>query len=290
LRVAALCAASKSGGALPAAGFDFLVGQLSRTDDLRGRLAAAEALGTFDLDAGQLQSAARLVEQATPLEISWLLRSFEDNADSQAGLALVDALGKSQSVASISPERLRQTLKNYSEEVQAAAAELLKRAAPDVAERAAQLDAVVAQVPDGNPARGRAWFFSHQAACSACHRIGEEGEKIGPELSKIGQIRGRRDLAEAILFPSASLARGYESFAIATTGGQVHTGLLSRETASAVYLRTTERAEIRVPRDEIEQMVPNPTSIMPQGLDKTLDKTFGPDAVRDLVSYLETLK
>ena len=116
--------------------------------------------------------------------------------------------------------------------------------------------------------------------------MGERGEKIGPDLSKIGKIRNRRDLAEAILFPSASLARGYESFGVMTKDGQVHSGLLGRETATAIYLRTTERAEIRVPRDDIEELVPNATSIMPQGLEKILS----PSELGDVIAYLESLR
>ena len=138
----------------------------------------------------------------------------------------------------------------------------------------------------GDAARGRKVFSSKLANCTACHRVAGRGEAIGPELSKIGEIRGPADLVEAVLFPSASLARGYESFNVVTSGGQVYSGLLSRETASAIYLRTTERAEIRVNRDDIDQFAPNSTSIMPQGLDKTLS----PAELRDLVAFLESLK
>ncbi len=58
--------------------------------------------------------------------------------------------------------------------------------------------------------RGSALFFGAKASCSACHRIGTRGAAIGPDLSHIGKIRTRRDLGESILFPSLTLARGYE--------------------------------------------------------------------------------
>ncbi len=116
--------------------------------------------------------------------------------------------------------------------------------------------------------------------------MADRGEKIGPDLSRIGEIRTRRDLAEAILFPSASLARGYESYNVVTDDGRVHSGLLGRETATAIFLRTTERAEVRLERNGIEQLAPTPTSIMPQGLEKVLS----PEELRDIVAYLESLK
>jgi hypothetical protein len=39
-------------------------------------------------------------------------------------------------------------------------------------------------------------------------------------------------------------------------------------------------------RDEVEGMLPDPISIMPAGLDKTMS----PDQLRDLLAYLESLR
>ncbi len=149
-----------------------------------------------------------------------------------------------------------------------------------------RLDELVAALDDGDAVQGEEVFFSTRAACSACHRIGARGERIGPDLSKIGEVRNRRDLLEAILFPSTSLARGYESFHVVLTDGKVQSGLLSRETAAAIFLRTTERAEVRVDRQAIEEMSPSRTSIMPQGLEKTLSQR----ELGDLLAYLRSLK
>jgi putative membrane-bound dehydrogenase-like protein len=286
LRIAALRAASKAGGNLSAEGLEFLAAQLTRDDALGDRLAAAEALGGFALGDAQMPWVTKLIERASTLEVSWLLRAFEGHASAETGQELLAALAKSQALASISPERLHETLKDFPPEVQTAAAELIKRAVPNDAERAEKIEALVTAATSADPARGEEVFFSQRAACSACHRLANRGEKIGPELSKIGEIRAPRDLAEALLFPSASLARGFESFGVATKAGQVHTGLVSRETAAAIFLKTTDRAEIRIARDEIDQMAPNPTSIMPQGLDQTLS----PAELADMVAYLESLK
>jgi putative heme-binding domain-containing protein len=170
--------------------------------------------------------------------------------------------------------------------VQAAAEELLKAQTATDSDRAAALERFLTSTQPGEAKRGEEIFFGQRAACAACHRVGERGEKIGPDLSKIGAIRNRRDLAEAILFPSASLARGYESFGVMTKDGQVHSGIMGRQTATAIFLRTTDRAEVRVARDDIEQLVPNATSIMPQGLDKTLS----PSELSDVIAFLESLR
>jgi len=286
LRILALCAASKNKLPLPPAGFEFLAGELTSQADTRDRLSAAEALGRFELSAAELNSAAKLVATCGPLELSWLLRAFENDLSSQTGLALVDSLKKSAAAESIGGERLRETLKHYPPEVQTAAQPLFDRKAPDEAERVAKLKLLEPLLEGGDVSRGEEIFSGQRAACSACHRIGSRGEKIGPDLSKIGEVRSRRDLVEAIVFPSASLARGYESFHVVTKAGQIHAGLLGRETATAIYLRTTDRVEIRIDRAEIEELSPGRTSIMPQGLEKTLSL----NELRDLVAYLSSLK
>ncbi len=286
LRVAALCAAAKSKPTVPDGGFTFLAAQWASEDVLRDRLAAAEALGGFELSAPQLAAAARLVEHCGPLEVSWLLHAFEHDVHARTGLVLVDSLTKSPGLASLSSERLRETFANYPPEVQSAAGRLFDRVAPDERQRTAKLKSLETATQGGDAGRGEEIFFSQRAACAACHRIAGRGEKIGPDLSKIGEVRNRRDLLEAMVFPSSSLARGYESFNVTTQEGKVLAGLLSRETAVAIYIRTTDRAEIRIERGDIDALTPSLTSIMPQGLDKVLS----PAELRDVIAYLESRK
>ncbi|REK08930.1 MAG: dehydrogenase [Planctomycetota bacterium] len=286
LRVAALCAVAKTGAECSAAGFELLAAQFTRQAALRERLAAAEALGSFALTASQRTKLTRIVEKATPLEASWLLHAFENAGDVDTGLAVIEALDKSPARASITRARLMDALKHYPAEVRSAAAAWDDTTTDDGAQRAGRLAELVDLVGNGNADRGKATFFSQRAACSACHRVGEQGESIGPDLSQIGQVRSPRDLVEAIAFPSVSLARGYETYSVATADGQVHSGLISRETSTNVYLRTSERAEVRIPRDAIEEFVPSTVSTMPAGLDKVLS----PSELADVVAFLSSLR
>ena len=204
----------------------------------------------------------------------------------ETGKMLVASLAKAPALAGIPANRLRDTFERYPAEVRAAAEKLVVDATFDQAQRADKIESLVEVMNAGDAVRGETIFFSAKAACSSCHRVSGKGERIGPDLSKIGEVRNHRDLAEALVFPSASLARGYESFNAVTKDGKVHSGLLSRETAAAIYLRTAERAEIRVERNDIEELTPAATSIMPQGLDKSLT----PKELGDVIAYLVSLK
>ena len=62
--------------------------------------------------------------------------------------------------------------------------------------------------------------------------------------------------------------------------------LIPVETIDAIYLRTAERIEIRIPRDEVRLLNPVQLSIMPQGLEKGISR----EELRDLITYLSTLR
>jgi len=112
------------------------------------------------------------------------------------------------------------------------------------------------------------------------------GGTVGPDLSQIGAVRTGRDLLEAIVFPSASFARGFEPYVVATHDGRVFNGLIARETADAIYLVIPSRAEIPLPRSSIEAIEQSRSSIMPQGLEANLTQ----QDLADLVAFLASLK
>ncbi|MCH8044136.1 MAG: hypothetical protein IID44_10515, partial [Planctomycetes bacterium] len=99
-------------------------------------------------------------------------------------------------------------------------------------------------------------------------------------------IRSRRDLLEAVVLPSASLARGYQTFKFITASGKIGDGVIAHETATTITFRNAQRAEIVVRRDQIEELLPVRTSVMPQGLDRVMSQ----GELRDLLAYLESLK
>ena len=138
---------------------------------------------------------------------------------------------------------------------------------------------------DGDPGRGEAVFFGGQASCWFCHRVGERGGNIGPDLSLIGEARSPRDLLEAIVFPNASIARGFQTIVVVTRSGDVHAGVIRRETIDTIFLRKADRNGVLLRRDEIEVLEPSPLSIMPQGLEKSITT----EELRHLIAYLSGL-
>ena len=156
----------------------------------------------------------------------------------------------------------------------------------DTEKQKARLDELKSTLSGGDANRGRAIFFGRKAACTACHTVQGRGARVGPDLSKIGGIRTPRDLLEAIVFPSSSFVRGYEPTVIRTKDGDIHDGLIARETADAITLFTSARIEKRIARSSVDAIRQSRLSIMPQGLDRQLN----PEQLRDLIAFLASLK
>ena len=285
-RLAALGAVAARLGEPSSAVFDFLQSQLEASLPALTRLAAASALSHLKLDDPQLERLTGAVGSAEAVELPYLLAAFEHSRSPGVGKRLVAALEKAPGAETLSPDAPRQILKEFPTDVQETAAPLLERLRLGAALQKARLDELEPALAGGNKALGRTIFFGAKAACASCHAVGSAGGSIGPDLSKIGSIRAPRDLLESIVFPSASIARGYEPFTITTKNGLVYGGILGRDSAEAVTLTATDRSLVRIPRSSVEDIQPSRVSIMPQGLDTQLSR----QELSDLIAFLTSLK
>jgi putative heme-binding domain-containing protein len=272
---------------VPTVLFDFLHQQLIDPDTtIIDRLRIAGALARAPLSDEQLSLIAGALEQIGPSAAPALLPAFERSSSADVGRLLVRNLTPMGASLSLSATELERLVGHYPDSVRADAAPLLAKFNEQATQRVAKLDALSSDATAGDAPRGRDVFFSRKAGCSSCHRIGSEGAPVGPDLSKIGSIRQPRDLLESIVFPSVSFARGYEPYAVVTSDGRVANGIVAREATDEIVLRTTDLSEIRVRRNEIDEMQQSRTSIMPQGLETRLTA----EELRDLLAYLQSLR
>jgi putative heme-binding domain-containing protein len=140
----------------------------------------------------------------------------------------------------------------------------------------------VADVRDhGDPARGEAVFRRKDLACLKCHAIAGAGGQVGPDLVSIGASAQVDYLVESILVPNKAVKENYHSTVVATTKGQIITGIKVRETASEVVLRDAEDREVSIPTDQIDERSVG-GSLMPEGLADSLTRSELVDLVRFL--------
>jgi putative membrane-bound dehydrogenase-like protein len=151
---------------------------------------------------------------------------------------------------------------------------------PEKVRRIAEVRGLLPEGDKGSADRGASVFKEN---CAVCHRLFDEGEQIGPDLT--GAERSNLDfLLTSVVDPSALIRKEYQAQTVALGDGRVLTGLVVEETDKTVTLVDSNRQKTVVPRDQVEEMKPSAVSLMPEGqLDKLRD-----DQVRDLFKYLQS--
>jgi putative heme-binding domain-containing protein len=265
--------------------FDFLLARCASTDtEVVGRLSIAQALGNARLSPAQLKEMTKTVAAAGPLELPSLLKAYEEAAEPAAGEELFAALQETSGLGSLSAGRVQRLIDRYPKSLRSSAATILKKFGAATESQAARMKELEFALTGGDAAHGHDLFMG-KAACSQCHRVNNQGANVGPDLSQIGEIRTRRDLLESIAFPSATFARGFEPVTV-VAAGRTYTGILRGESPKEVTLLTPGRSETTIPRDDVEDILPSPVSIMPQGLDRNLTL----EELQDVVAFLSSLK
>lgn len=138
----------------------------------------------------------------------------------------------------------------------------------------------------GDPARGAELFRDPKLLCANCHSVDGRASKAGPDLQAAGDAFGRRDLVEAVLRPSATIAPGYGALFVETKTGQTFQGTLKQKTDTGLQLMGIDGRLVTVATADIREQTGLPVSLMPEGLQANLSL----QEFTDLIEYLTTLK
>jgi putative membrane-bound dehydrogenase-like protein len=122
--------------------------------------------------------------------------------------------------------------------------------------------------------------------CAVCHAVNGRGGTVGPDLSGVGAKFSRRDLAEAVLYPSKAVREGYQQVVVRTKSGQTYAGPIKAETPQELTLHESDGTLRRIARSDVAARKDSGLSPMPDSLHAGLT----PQQFTDLVSYLESLK
>lgn len=286
LRLGALEAAAPRGTPLSDAGFTLTLRILERRSPSDRVEQSARILGGTNLTPKQLERLLPLLPTAGPLELRDLVRPFSRANEPALLASFADALLHSRARVSLMEKDLSELTRRWPE----TAVKLLDPLRGELQQqetlREQRLTDLVPFARQGRADRGEKIFFSEQAKCATCHRVGVQGGKVGPDLTGIGRIRLERDLLEAILYPSLSFAREYEPYSVATATGHVYNGLIVNETEETLFIQQQTGEPIPVLRADVEVISPSTVSIMPQGLETGLT----PEQLGDLVAYLRSLQ
>jgi len=216
LRVDAIQLASGQRGKLTDEALDLLI-ELLHEGGPTNSLQAAQKIGSSAISKPQLLRLAPSLSDATPSNLRELLQPFQRTDDAEVARAFLSVMEKADSLTSLAPYQFSNVIIRYPRELLPLANILLQRIRMEEEQNLALLDKLLPLLKQGDAARGRELFFAEKSQCANCHRIGDKGAKIGPDLTTIGGNRAASDLLESIVLPSATLVRDYEPFRVLTS-------------------------------------------------------------------------
>lgn len=115
-----------------------------------------------------------------------------------------------------------------------------------------------------NNEHGKTLFATY---CTTCHRHGQKGAEIGPDLTKIHQKFDKISLIDAIVNPSASMVFGYEAYTITTTKNETFFGFIVSDGKTVVIKdaggqsHAVKAENIKSREKMLNSLMPDPTSL-----------------------------
>jgi putative heme-binding domain-containing protein len=120
-----------------------------------------------------------------------------------------------------------------------------------------------------------------ETACAACHRLGELGQDVGPNLATIRHWNPEQVLIN-ILDPNREVAPNFLGYTVETKDGRTLDGLIVEESVSSITLKRSDGVTETVLRRDVAQLAGSGLSLMPEGLENAV--TIGQMA--DLIAFL----
>lgn len=194
-------------------------------------------------------------------------------------LALLEGISKGENVPLDAVQRAR-LIRHSSSRVRALASDVLS-SPTDRAQVIEQFQPALRLVGDAE--RGRSVY---DQACRVCHRKGDVGGDVGPDLVSVVNHPPEKLLAN-ILDPSADIQPGYHAYQCELADGTELYGAIAAETGSGITMKLADGTQRVVLRRDIKALRGGSLSLMPDGLESGLTHQDMADLIRWLRTNVE---
>ncbi len=135
-----------------------------------------------------------------------------------------------------------------------------------------------------NFGKGKQAFVDAQ--CIQCHRFGNEGGGVGPDLTAVSARFSARDLLESIVEPSKVVSEQFQNTTVVLKNGEDVTGRLVNETATDLVLQPNplQPDRVTVKKADVAKKAFASLSPMPDGLVNALSK----EDILDLIAFMQS--
>src|SRR5262249_31485148 len=134
-------------------------------------------------------------------------------------------------------------------------------------------------LPEKGDAQRGAKLFAK--SCAACHKLGDVGQAVGPDLASVGD-KSVNGILVAILDPNRSVEARYVNYLGVTRDGRQLAGMIATETGTSVTLVGIDGKAHSLLRSDIDELSSTGKSMMPEGLEKDLP----PKEMADLITFV----
>ncbi|HKH59417.1 MAG TPA: PVC-type heme-binding CxxCH protein [Flavitalea sp.] len=118
--------------------------------------------------------------------------------------------------------------------------------------------------------------------CSNCHKLGNQGKAIGPDLTGIATKFNKSELLDAIINPSAAIVFGYEPWIVNTKDGQSLYGFLISDNKQTIVIKDILGQNHIIQKANISSKQRQEKSLMPDPVNNGLSQ----QDLADVVNYL----
>lgn len=144
-----------------------------------------------------------------------------------------------------------------------------------------KLESVLAQ--KGNATRGRALF---SVICANCHRMGDLGRNIGPELSQIATKYDRATLLGHIVEPTKVIDSQWQLTTVTLTNGESLSGFVTERDSNRLSLQQLDGQARSINLADLKSSTTSRVSLMPERL---MDSLTAQEA-SDLLEFVGSFK
>ena len=139
-------------------------------------------------------------------------------------------------------------------------------------------------VVPGDPVHGQA-IFEGKGGCVSCHRVGDRGSRMGPNLSEIATQRSVDELQSALLNPKQTVDVENRTYRVVTDDGKTFTGKLLNQDVYSLQMLDSKNELKAFQKSTLRTFDFVSTPPMPSYREK-----LNAEEQADLIAYLATLK
>ena len=115
----------------------------------------------------------------------------------------------------------------------------------------------------GSPERGKVVLT--KAKCLECHKLGDQGAGLGPDLTTVSSRFRPSEILESIIEPSKVISDQYKPITIATTDGKVFNGMPTGSEADKIVLLLSDGTKATIAKADVEAQKDSKISVNARG-------------------------